>query len=343
MGTLRITGTLLYSPQERWPEGLRAAASMVAASPQPMVVLWGAGLLAVPNAAAATVAAVDACALIDGPTLWGEAWMVVEPSAIEAARGDAAVVDVDEWCGAPARVSMSAVEGGGVLCVIERRTREEAALDRLSVTLCHDLRAPLRVVSQLVEGVEDDLRAGVAVDDALAHVAVLRDRVRRLGSLVDGVVAYGSAAEPTPVETFSAAEMLSDVVSLLSARSEGSVTIDDAMPTLTTERVALQRVLLNLVNNALTHAGREGATVEVAAEVEGEMVRFSVRDDGPGIAPCDRERIWSAFETLGREGSGAGLGLAVVRRLVESKGGRAWVEDREGGGATFSFTWPRGR
>lgn len=342
MGTLRITGTLLFSPQERWPEGLRAAVSLVAASPQPMVLLWGAGLLAVPNAAAAAVAGVEACALIDGPTLWGEAWMVVEPSAVEAARGDAAVVNVDDWCGAPARVSMSAVEGGGVLCVVERRTREEAALDRLAVTLCHDLRAPLRVVSQLAEGVEDDLRAG-AVEASLAHVAALRDRVRRLGSLVDGVVAYGRAGEPTPVETFCAADLLSDVVSLLSARAEGAVAVDGAMPTLTTERAPLQRVLLNLVSNALTHAGREGATVEVSAEVEGEMVRFSVKDDGPGVAPCDRERIWSAFETLGGEGSGAGLGLAVVRRLVEAKGGKAWVEDREGGGATFSFTWPRGR
>ena len=345
MGTLRITGTKLFVPREQWPEGLRAAAALVEASPQPMVLLWGAGLLAVPNAAAAEVAEVEAVALVDAQSVWGEAWPAVEASAVEAARGDAAVIDVD-WRGARARVSMSAVEGGGVLCVVERRGREACERDRLAVALSHDLKAPLRVVSQLVDAVEDGLAAGAPAGEALAQVAALRERVRRLRSLVDGVVEYGRASEAggaARVETFSAAEVLGDVVSLLSAGSGAAVSVEGAMPTMTTERAALQRVLLNLVGNALTHAGREGSTVEVSAEDEGEMVRFSVRDEGPGVAPCDRERIWGAFETLGGEGAGAGLGLAVVRRLVESKGGRAWVEDREGGGATFAFTWPKGR
>jgi signal transduction histidine kinase len=109
-----------------------------------------------------------------------------------------------------------------------------------------------------------------------------------------------------------------------------------------TERAPLQQVLLNLVANAITHGG-DGVRIAITAEDRGREIEVAVADDGPGLPPLMRERIWELFHTgaTGAKGGGAGIGLAVVRRLVEDRGGRAWVAESSGPGTTFRFIWPK--
>jgi signal transduction histidine kinase len=114
------------------------------------------------------------------------------------------------------------------------------------------------------------------------------------------------------------------------------------MPVLRTARVPLQQVFMNLIGNALKHAGPEAA-VRVGGREAGAFWEFSVSDNGAGIAPAYHERIWAIFQTLRPRDQveGTGIGLSVVRKIVASMGGRAWVESAEGEGARFRFTWPR--
>ena len=124
--------------------------------------------------------------------------------------------------------------------------------------------------------------------------------------------------------------------------STALVIVEGAMPVLQTARVPLQQVFMNLISNALKHAGPT-ATVRVGARDAGACWEFSVADDGPGIAPAFHERIWGIFQTLKSrdEVEGTGIGLSVVRKTVGSLGTRAWVESSEGHGACFRFTWPK--
>jgi signal transduction histidine kinase len=114
-------------------------------------------------------------------------------------------------------------------------------------------------------------------------------------------------------------------------------------PALYSDRVPLQQVLMNLITNSLKHARRGDVHVVVSAVEDGELCRFTVADNGPGIAPEFHERIWGIFQTLEARDKveGTGIGLAVVKKIVESRGGRAWVESAPGAGAKFHFTWPR--
>jgi signal transduction histidine kinase len=115
------------------------------------------------------------------------------------------------------------------------------------------------------------------------------------------------------------------------------------MPALRSTRVPLEQVFMNLISNALKHNKHPEPRIEIGAEpVEGGW-EFFVRDDGPGIPPRFHAQIWGLFQTLkSRDATeSTGIGLAVVRRIVEAHGGRAWVESEEGRGATFRFTWPR--
>ncbi|RYZ32484.1 MAG: ATP-binding protein, partial [Myxococcaceae bacterium] len=115
-----------------------------------------------------------------------------------------------------------------------------------------------------------------------------------------------------------------------------------ALPTVSSEKVPLQQVFMNLVSNALKYARRADAEVRVSSSDEGAFVRFSIADNGPGIAPQDQNRIWGIFQMLSshdKKVEGTGIGLAVVKKLVETRGGRIWVESDLGQGATFHFTW----
>jgi len=115
------------------------------------------------------------------------------------------------------------------------------------------------------------------------------------------------------------------------------------MPTIETERPALQQVFMNLIGNAIRHSRHENPYVWIDVGEDGDFYKFCVGDDGPGIAPEFHEKIWETFQTLEPRDKveGTGIGLALVRKHVVSRGGRAWVESREGQGASFFFLWPK--
>jgi signal transduction histidine kinase len=207
----------------------------------------------------------------------------------------------------------------------------------------HDLKAPLRGISNLSSWIEEDL-AAVVTPEVGEQFALLRGRVQRMEALIDGVLQYSRAGRargaPEPVDTGAVAR---EAVELLAAPPGARVTVAEGMPTLVAERVPMQQLFLNLVGNALKYAGRPDPVVQVRWQAEGPgWYRFSVADNGPGIAPQYHERVFGIFQTLQARDrvEGTGIGLSVVKKIVEAQGGRVWVESTEGAGATFHFTWP---
>ena len=117
------------------------------------------------------------------------------------------------------------------------------------------------------------------------------------------------------------------------------------LPTLEAERIPLQQVFMNLIDNAVkfARAERPDAAISVGWRDLGDAFEFAVTDNGPGIAPEYHERIWGIFQTLSSRDAveGTGIGLSVVKKIVETRGGHVSVESSPGAGATFRFTWPK--
>ena len=115
------------------------------------------------------------------------------------------------------------------------------------------------------------------------------------------------------------------------------------MPVFETARAPLEQVFRNLVGNAIKHHNRQNGKIRVTVRDLPGFYQFSVIDDGPGIPTESREDVFTMFFKLRSESQaeGNGIRLALVKRLVESHGGRVWVESTEGSGSTFSFTWPK--
>jgi nitrogen-specific signal transduction histidine kinase len=216
-------------------------------------------------------------------------------------------------------------------------------LDQFAYAASHDLKAPLRGIASLSEWIEEGL-AGQMGEETRQQMRMLRGRVHRLEALINGILSYSRASRVREkVERVDVGLLLHECRELLAPPPEARILIAPGMPVLEAERVLLQQVFLNLMSNALKHAGRADVRIDVAWADAGAFYDFSVKDDGPGIAPEYHERIWGMFQTLEARDKveGAGIGLSVVKKLVETRGGRASVESEPGAGATFHVYWPK--
>ncbi|SEK28254.1 His Kinase A (phospho-acceptor) domain-containing protein [Stigmatella aurantiaca] len=230
-----------------------------------------------------------------------------------------------------------------VLVLRKALEKSHADLDQFVYVASHDLKAPLRGISNLSQWLEEDLGPQLGAEPR-RQLELLRGRVQRMESMIDGLLDYSRAGrvrhKPERVEV---SRLVHEVMEQLPAWASARLELGPGMPALTTERMALQQVFRNLLSNALRHARREELVVRVEAGDAQDFHHFRVADNGPGIAPQYHEKIWGLFQTLVARDKveGSGMGLCVVKRLVESRGGRVWVESAEGAGATFHFTWPK--
>jgi signal transduction histidine kinase len=225
---------------------------------------------------------------------------------------------------------------------LERSNRE---LDRFAYVASHDLKAPLRAIDNLSTWLEQDVHE-LLPPPSLEHLYKLRGRVQRMERLLDDLLAYSRAGRvhhtPEQVET---GPLVRSIFELQSPPPEFQLTVEEPMPVLYTQRVPLETVLRNLIGNALKHHKRLDGHVQVSAQQHEGEVEFCVCDDGPGIAPEYHERIFELFQTLQPRDQleASGMGLAIVKKTVESAGGHVSVQSAEGKGTCFTFTWPIGR
>jgi PAS domain S-box-containing protein len=222
--------------------------------------------------------------------------------------------------------------------------RSNAELDQFAYVASHDLKAPLRGIANLAQWIEEDVGEALTGESA-EHMRLLQGRVHRMEALIDGILAYSRAGRVREsTEMVDTGRLLSESLDLLNLPDTVQVMRPERMPVMRTERTALQQVFLNLVSNAAkyTMAYREDARIEIRCEEADGQPCFTVSDNGPGIAPEFHERIWGIFQTLEARDKveGTGVGLSVVRKIVETRGGRISLESSDGAGASFSFTWP---
>lgn len=230
---------------------------------------------------------------------------------------------------------------------LERKTahleRANAELQQFSYAVSHDLKAPLRAVSNLVSVMEDDL--GEALQSATrGHMRTLQARVQRMDRLINALLDYARTGEACRHQ-FAIVDTGAVARKLIATRAPAppfTATVADNMPAFKTDSIHLTRVLANLIHNAIEHHDRPDGRVHVGAYDEGEHYRFTVSDDGPGIAAEFHEKIFDMFEVLdARNVTNTGIGLALCRKLVHNCGGRIWLDSAPGEGAQFHFTWPK--
>jgi light-regulated signal transduction histidine kinase (bacteriophytochrome) len=223
-----------------------------------------------------------------------------------------------------------------------RRSNEE--LRRFASVVSHDLQEPLRMVTSYMQLLKRDLSESLTEDQA-EYLNFAIDGGRRMSELIQDLLSYSrvSAVEAAR-ETVDFNEIVKDVQVHLRASIEesGARVIASDLPEMTADCSQIRQLFQNLVSNAIKYRGDKPPVITISAKlIDGDWL-FSVADNGVGIDPENRQRIFEMFSRIhDRSVPGTGIGLAICQRVVERLGGRIWVESTRGQGSTFYFTIPK--
>jgi PAS domain S-box-containing protein len=216
-------------------------------------------------------------------------------------------------------------------------------LKSFAYVVSHDLKAPLRGVGSLADWLMTDY-ADKLDDQGREYLALVKGRVSRMDALIDGILEYSRVGRINDTQTAIDLNVLvADIIQLLAPPAGVTVTVEGPMPTVFGGRTRLQQVFQNLISNAIKHLDKPVGRIRVACADQGDAWQFSISDNGPGIEARHFERIFQLFQVLTPrdQKESTGVGLALVKKIVELHGGRVWLESRVGEGSTFFFTLPK--
>jgi PAS domain S-box-containing protein len=224
-------------------------------------------------------------------------------------------------------------------------SEKNTELERFTYTVSHDLKSPLVTVKTFLGYLEQDL-AGPDKERVKQDVAYMHTAADKMGQLLDELLNLARVGRKmNPAERVTFKELAQEAVRLVAGRiSTGGaeVQVADAAVVLAGDRPRLMEIWQNLVENACKFMGNQPKPrVEIGVEQRGSETVFFVRDNGAGIDPRYQEKVFGLFEKLDPKGEGTGMGLTLVKRIVELYKGRIWVESPGlGQGANFLFTLP---
>jgi PAS domain S-box-containing protein len=222
---------------------------------------------------------------------------------------------------------------------VDRLELANHELSEFARITAHDLSAPLLAISRLI----DMIAGGEAEDDYAATLDAIRAAIGRAHAMVDSVMGYTESLEATPARTpANLEEVIERVLDSLAVdiTEHEAVVSHGPLPVVHGDEHQLERVLQNLIANAIKFAGDDPPRIHVGAHRRRGEWRISVADEGVGIPEPERKRIFELFARGDQSSAGRGIGLATCRRIIELHGGRIWVESNEPRGSVFHFTLP---
>jgi PAS domain S-box-containing protein len=224
----------------------------------------------------------------------------------------------------------------------QRLQRSNRDLEDFAYIASHDLKTPLGGIKSAALWLEEDLHD--LSDESRKLLGLMRSRINRMETLLDDLLTYSRVGRTDMVASETRlVDIFASIIEVLNPPVHIQVRIEGDIPVIVTASAQLEQVLRNLINNAIKHHDKPNGEVVLSGKRVGDFVEFVVRDNGPGILPQFHDKIFQLFQTLKRrdEVEGSGMGLALVKKLVEQQNCLITVHSEGNGtGAEFRFEWP---
>ncbi|MFV5695854.1 PAS domain S-box protein [Flavobacterium sp. LB3P122] len=220
--------------------------------------------------------------------------------------------------------------------------KKNKELDQYAYIVSHDLKAPLRAINNLSEWIVEDMPE--MPDDVSANFKLLRGRIQRMENLINGVLEYSRIGRTKiEKETTDLKNMLNQIIDSVVPIEGFEVSIMDSIPVIETEKILLQQVFSNLISNSVKYNDKPIGKIECLYEILPDFHQFTIKDNGPGIAKEYHKKVFEVFQTIEARDKkeSTGIGLSIVKKIIEEKGGAIYIESENDNGTSFIFTLPK--
>lgn len=228
--------------------------------------------------------------------------------------------------------------------LLKRLESVNSELSDFAHIVSHDLKAPLRAIGSLADWLREDY--GDRLDEnGVETLDLMKGRVRRMNNLIQGILSYSrSGREEEKINDVNLRQLVDEVIEVVSPPENIKIEIESAPEVVRCDRTRLEQVVQNLLTNAVKYNDKEEGIVKINCVQEDGYFKFRVSDNGIGIDNRYFDKIFQIFQTLSPrdKSENAGVGLAIVKKIVENYGGSIWLESEVGSGTTFFFTLPNG-
>ena len=226
---------------------------------------------------------------------------------------------------------------------IDALNRSNEELKEFAYIVSHDLKAPLRAIGSLAEWISRDY-ADKLDEEGRENLSLLLGRTKRMNALIEGILRYSRLGRLKPErDNLDANRIAGLVIGALAPPENIKVRVEGTLPTVMYDRTHLEQLFQNLISNAIKHMGKPTGEVVISCRDTDPMWEFCVRDTGQGIEEKHFERIFKIFQSLRPrdELESTGIGLTLVKKIVETNGGTVWLKSAVGEGSEFYFTIPK--
>ncbi|WP_333600846.1 PAS domain-containing protein [Flavobacterium sp.] len=224
--------------------------------------------------------------------------------------------------------------------LLKRLEIQNEQLNEYAHMVSHDLKSPLRSIHSLIAWIKED---GRGFTEATSHYfELIEDKVEKMDNLIQGILTYSkvdSSKEFT--EKIDLNEIVQNCIEIIHIPENVTVTIQNELPILNTDRFRMQQLFQNLISNAVNFIDKKEGFVEIAYEENANEYIFSIKDNGQGIDSKYQTKIFELFQSYSEDTKSTGIGLSIVKRIIANYNGDIWMESAVGIGTTFFIKLPK--
>ncbi|MDQ3112358.1 MAG: ATP-binding protein, partial [Bacteroidota bacterium] len=221
-------------------------------------------------------------------------------------------------------------------------TKKNKELDEFAYVVSHDLKAPLRGISNIISWIEEDHEHEIS-PEIKRNLILIKGRATRLENMINGLLEYARVSKgKKEIQKFKVTNLVNEIVDILVPKSY-IVLVDDKMPELVTEKLLMEQIFSNLISNAVKYNDKSVGRITIISNEFPDYYEFSVSDNGMGIQSEYFDKIFVIFQTLQERDAfeSTGVGLAIIKKIIEDHKGAIRVKSEFGEGSIFTFTWPK--
>lgn len=222
--------------------------------------------------------------------------------------------------------------------LLKRLENQNIHLNEYAHVVSHDLKSPLRSIHSLVQWIKED-NDTVFNEKTTNYFSLIQDKVEKMDLLIQGILNYASLENNKfTKELVDLNTIIKNVLDVIDVPSHIEILIKKKLPIITSDSYKMLQLFQNLIENAIFYNDKPKGIITISYTEDNEKHTFSIKDNGPGIAKENQEKIFQIFQSLQSNTKSNGIGLSIVKTIIEKANGKVWVESIENEGATFFFT-----